>query len=275
MKPIDVLEATPDAIRSVEFVRQYGNQIQTLLGVPTPNTYVPGSRLPIVANLLQPISSGEEGLAVILGLTDVTNSFRLESLGYFNTLNDFSFKLKVSQYDYDSNGIVVGNPTVLVTSDLLESRTATPEAVQAALTSSGVLGNKDVEVEVGNKIQSESLVINQSLIRQTPDFHYNTPAEDLYSYCGLWYIRFPNHQDKALALEPLNSTGTAMQSGQLKTLVARRSTLWPTQAYEYVRDVMMLPAYGPLVGGTQVSCWDFSGIGYGVVSASPREFFGN
>ena len=74
-----VLGATQTAVEAIQFYGQYGGQIREQLGLPPSDHVFVGLRPPIIAALLQPVSSGEEALAMLLEKARVPNSFRLDS----------------------------------------------------------------------------------------------------------------------------------------------------------------------------------------------------
>lgn len=275
-KKFDVLKATPDAINAVQFVRQFGNQLKTMIGMPSDTPLNPGLRPPIVVSLLQPLSGGEEGLGLILERATVKNAFAVDLFGYYNLTPTFKFKLKVHSFPYGPDGnVLVNQGTVLATTGPIQIDTATADTVRDALIATGAFATADIHVGGGNLITDPNLVNNEALRWNIQTIQPNTLQKDVFSFAGKWFITFKAKRfvPVCLAVEPLRENGQAFAETSIQAVVSVRSTLVSSGMTELVRDIHMVPVTGPLVGGTVCACIDFPQIGYGILTAGTREFY--
>lgn len=282
---IPVLEANQDALNAVDFVRQYGSQVKTLLGAPTQQPYVQGLRPPIIATLLQPVSSCEEALAVIMEPSTSVNTHRFDMYGYFNELTT-NFQFKIIAYEYsvgpDGNVPVAGSGRIIGMTELLTAKDCDAKMMFDAILATGICAPFELDVTVGNYFKSKSLVNNEALRwsrwGRTPTVTWQTRQEDLFCHIGQWYVELKGAQwdNRIIYFRGANVNNSEFNDtfgNNFNAVVCYRTGMRPAGVTTIVRDVGNTPVTGPLVAGTPVLCIDVPGFGYSISSAFPREFF--
>lgn len=283
-EPKKILASTDDAKYAVSFIREHGSQILALLNQTQAPVNFPGLRPPIVAALLQPVSMGDEAQALVLQKATVQNAFRIDMYGYFQANNSFKFRLKGFTYEITANGLIrpETQQELFYTAPIV-AKTATAEVLKQAMIATGRITDADVDVTIGNLVISPALANNQAMLYMLAEVSPpDRPTSEVFSFAGCWYLAFQNKLAfggsgqlgyKGMALQILTEAGQPIQSSALQALISTATKLVPGNSIERVMDIHQTSNTGPLTGGTVVTCIDFPGIGYGIISAGPREFF--
>lgn len=226
--------------------------------------------------LMQPISRGASGLCALVSRRQDFRSFKIDLAGIIykdQPSLQALFQLRFTRNDstwFTTKALSANNLPVV---DLLYEieRASTPASGSPAISMEGMNG------ALGNPVYATALVVNEDLY---PAVDANYKYQDLItSQIGSWIFSIhrsylpdnPADFDVNLLFTLNGDTPVQLNGPAVMTLTEIPDT--PTGASVLVTDIMDIARPSPLVGGTLIAAIPFEDVGYGIISANPREYF--
>src|SRR3990167_1902343 len=247
------------------------------------STHLQGSSTFLRGYLMQGVSNGQSALCHLFTRRPEYRMFKIDLAGiiyeHTDPELDGRFQLRFKKGTVDANGVVTFDTwfdtAILPITDLVIGKLldAVVTASVDPVTMAAKIPMKTLTGALGHPISATNMVFNDELYPEKPEDYHQ--GDMIHSNIGSWIFGIhrsvlPEEFDIDLLFSTDADNPVQLSGPAVMTLYEIADT--PTNSFITVYDAMDVAAPTPLRGGTKVLLAPFDDMGYGIISANPREY---